>query len=236
MLRLEGFSCGYGPFRAVHRLDLTIGKGGIFALLGPNGAGKTSTIMCLAGHVELQAGRIEFDGRDLSGLPAVARARAGLALAPEGRRLFPDLTVEENLIVGGYSQPARAFTQNRDRVLGYFPRLGQRLRQPAGRLSGGEQQMLAIGRALMARPRLLMVDELSLGLMPRAIDTCYEVLRRLAREEGLAVLMVDQSTDRALEVADAVCVMESGRVGWAGSGDDARRKAEEVRKAILGAA
>ena len=117
-----------------------------------------------------------------------------------------------------------------------MPRLGQRLRPPAGRLSGGEQQMLAIGRALMAGPRLLMVDELSLGLMPRAIDTCYEVLRRLAREEGLAVLMVDQSTDRALEVADAVCVMESGRVGWSGSGGDARRNVEEVRKAILGAA
>ncbi len=236
MLRLEGFACGYGPFRAVHELDMAVKKGEIFALLGPNGAGKTSTIMCLAGHVELQAGRIEFDGLDLSDIPTAARARAGLALAPEGRRLFPDLTVEENLIIGGYSQPKRAFLQNRDRVLGYFPRLGERLRQSAGRLSGGEQQMLAIGRALMACPRLLMVDELSLGLMPRAIDSCYDVLRRLAREDGLAVLMVDQSTDRALEVADAVCVMESGHIRWAGSGGDARRNAEEVSKAILGAA
>jgi len=235
MLRLEGFACGYGPFRAVHELDMAVGKGEIFALLGPNGAGKTSTIMCLAGHVGLQAGRIEFNGQDLSSVPAAARAGAGLALAPEGRRLFPDLTVEENLIVGGYSQPGRAFTQNRNRVLEYFPKLGERLRQPASRLSGGEQQMLAIGRALMAQPRLLMVDELSLGLMPKAIDSFYEVLRRLANEEGLAVLMVDQSTDRALEVADDVCVMESGRVRWMGSGEDARRNAEEVGKAILGA-
>ena len=234
MLRLEGFACGYGPFRAVHALDMTIEKSQIFALLGPNGAGKTSTIMCLAGHVELQAGSVAFEGRNLSAIPAASRVHAGLALVPEGRRLFPDLTVEENLIVGSHSQPANAFAVNRDRVVHYFPRLGERLRQFAGRLSGGEQQMLAIGRALMAQPRLLMVDELSLGLMPRAIDTCYEVLGRLAREEGLAVLMVDQSTDRALAVADAVCVMESGRVSWTGSGDDARTKAEDVRNAIFG--
>ena len=234
MLRLEGFACGYGPFRAVHHLDLTVERGGISVLLGPNGAGKTSTIMCLAGHVEQQAGLVEFDGRNLLSIPTASRARSGLALAPEGRRLFPDLRVEENLIVGGLSQPARAFAGDRDRVLHYFPRLAERLRQPAGRLSGGEQQMLAIGRALMARPRLLMVDELSLGLMPKIIDTCYQVLRRLAREEGLAVLMVDQSTDRALDVADQVCVLQSGRVGWAGSGDEARRNAEEVRSAIFG--
>jgi branched-chain amino acid transport system ATP-binding protein len=234
MLRLDEFACGYGPFRAVHALDMTVAKGEIFALLGPNGAGKTSTIMCLAGHVALQAGSVVFEDRDLSVIPAASRVNAGLALVPEGRRLFPDLTVEENLIVGSHSQPANVFATDRDRVVHYFPRLGERLRQPAGRLSGGEQQMLAIGRALMAHPRLLMVDELSLGLMPKAIDTCYEVLRRLARTEGLAVLMVDQSTDRALAVADAVCVMESGRVRWSGTGDDARTKADDVRNAIFG--
>jgi len=234
MLRLEGFACGYGPFRAVHALDMTIAEGTIFALLGPNGAGKTSTIMCLAGHVALQCGGIVFEGRNLAAIPAALRVRAGLALVPEGRRLFPDLTVEENLMVGAHSRPARAFAAERDRVVEYFPRLGERFRQLAGRLSGGEQQMLAIGRALMARPRLLMVDELSLGLMPKVIDTCYEVLSRLVRNEGLAVLVVDQSTDRALAMADAVCVMESGRVSWSGTGDDARAKADEVRNAIFG--
>ncbi len=234
MLRLEGFACGYGPFRAVHALDMAIAKGEIFALLGPNGAGKTSTIMCLAGHVALQGGRVVFEDRDLSAIPAAERVRSGLALVPEGRRLFPDLTVEENLVVGAHSQPAQVYAADRDRVVHYFPRLGERLHQPAGRLSGGEQQMLAIGRALMARPRLLMVDELSLGLMPKVIDTCYDVLCRLAREDGLAVLMVDQSTDRALAVADAVCVLESGRSSWSGSGDTARNKVDEVRNAIFG--
>ncbi len=236
MLRLDGFVCGYGLFRAVHGLDLEVGEGEIFALLGPNGAGKSSTLFCLAGHVELQAGKIDFLGYDLAAMPSRRRVGAGLALVPEGRRLFPDLTVEENLVVGGLSQPARDFAAQRDRVLHYFPRLGERLRQPAERLSGGEQQMLAIGRALMARPRLLMIDELSLGLMPKVIDTCYEVLRRLVQEEGVSVLLVDQSTDRALAVADAVCVLESGRVAWSGSGSEARDNRDAVRRAILGAA
>ncbi len=236
MLRLEEFACGYGPFRAVHRLDLTIETGQVFALLGPNGAGKTSTILTLAGHVELQGGRMTFDGKDLNAMPTARRVEAGLALVPEGRRLFPDLTVEENLVVGGQSRPLSQFASQRERVLGYFPRLGDRLHQPAGRLSGGEQQMLAIGRALMARPKLLMIDELSLGLMPKVIDICYEVIARLVAGERLTVLLVDQSTDRALAVADAVCVLESGRVAWAGTGDEARRSAETVRNAIFGAA
>jgi len=221
MLRLTGLQVGYGAFTAVHGLDLEVGRSDIFALLGANGAGKTSTLMALAGHAEVKSGQIVFDGRDITGLPAAQRAAAGLAIAPEGRRLFADLTVAENLQVGGYAQPRRAAARNRARVIELFPRLGQRLSQTAGTLSGGEQQMLAIGRALMAEPKLLMVDELSLGLMPKAIDLCYRALERL-RGSGLTILLVEQNTRRALEVADKVCVLESGRATWQGNAAEAR--------------
>ncbi len=221
MLSISGLQVGYGAFTAVHGLDLEVGRSDIFALLGANGAGKTSTLMALAGHAEVKSGQIVFDGRDITGLPAARRAAAGLAIAPEGRRLFADLSVAENLVIGGYAQPRQAAARNRARVIELFPRLGQRLAQTAGTLSGGEQQMLAIGRALMAEPKLLMIDELSLGLMPKAIDVCYRALEHL-RAGGLTILLVEQNTRRALEVADKVCVLESGRVTWQGAAADAR--------------
>ncbi|MDJ0970389.1 MAG: ATP-binding cassette domain-containing protein, partial [Kiloniellales bacterium] len=146
MLSISGLQVGYGAFTAVHGLDLEVGRSDIFALLGANGAGKTSTLMALAGHAEVKSGQIVFDGRDITGLPAARRAAAGLAIAPEGRRLFADLSVAENLVIGGYAQPRQAAARNRARVIELFPRLGQRLAQTAGTLSGGEQQMLAIGR------------------------------------------------------------------------------------------
>ena len=221
MLSISGLKVGYGAFTAVHGLDLEVGRSDIFALLGANGAGKTSTLMALAGHAEVKSGQIVFDGRDITGLPAARRAGAGLAIAPEGRRLFADLSVAENLVIGGYAQPRQAAARNRARVIELFPRLGQRLAQTAGTLSGGEQQMLTIGRALMAEPKLLMIDELSLGLMPKAIDVCYRALERL-RASGLTILLVEQNTRRALDVADKVCVLESGRVTWQGAAADAR--------------
>ncbi len=222
MLRLESLSCGYGPFRAVGDLSFEVAEGSVFALVGANGAGKSSTLMAIAGHVEVQGGRIVFDGRDITDLPARERVRAGIAISPEGRRLFPDLTVDENLIVGGYSRPPARTEENRARVIELFPRLGERLGQPAGSLSGGEQQMLAIGRALMAEPRLLMIDEVSLGLMPKMVDICYEAIRTL-KNEGLTVLLVEQNTKRAIEVADRLSVLESGRQVWHGDGETARR-------------
>ncbi len=221
MLRLEALSCGYGPFRAVHDLSLEVAEGSIFALVGANGAGKSSTIMAIAGHVELQGGSVNFNGEDISTLPARERVRKGIAVAPEGRRLFPDLTVHENLVVGGYSQRAADADATSDQVFDLFPRLSERSNQLAGSLSGGEQQMLAIGRALMARPRFLMIDEVSLGLMPKIVDICYEAITRL-RQSGLTVLLVEQSTQRALEVADHVCVLESGRKVWHGDVETAR--------------
>ena len=221
MLELQNLSCGYGPFNAVHQLSLVLRPGTITALLGANGAGKSSTLMCIAGHGELQAGRILFGGEDISALPATQRVRAGIAISPEGRRLFKDLSVEDNLRVGGMIHPVSCYAQDRERVLALFPRLGERLTSLAGNLSGGEQQMLAIGRALMTRPKLIMIDELSLGLMPKVIDQCYQALK-LLRSEGMTVLLVEQNTERALAAADDVCVLESGATVWHGSAQDAR--------------
>lgn len=221
MLELVNMSCGYGAFNAAADLSLKLRPGTITALLGANGAGKSSTLMCVAGHVDLQAGRILFGEQDISRLPATERVRAGIAISPEGRRLFKDLSVVDNLRVGGLIHPTSAYAKDRDRVLDLFPRLGERLDSLACNLSGGEQQMLAIGRALMTRPKLIMIDELSLGLMPKVIDQCYQALK-LLRSEGMTVLLVEQNTERALAVADDVCVLESGRTVWKGSAADAR--------------
>ncbi|MES2260852.1 MAG: ABC transporter ATP-binding protein [Pseudomonadota bacterium] len=222
MLELKQLSCGYGAFSAVHELSLALRPGTITGLLGANGAGKSSTLMCVAGHVALQGGQMLFDGDDIGQMAPTERVRRGVAISPEGRRLFKDLTVEDNLRVGGMIHPASCYRPDRDRVLALFPRLGERLTSLAGNLSGGEQQMLAIGRALMTRPRLIMIDELSLGLMPKVIDLCYQALRQL-RDEGMTVLLVEQNTERTLAVADDICVLESGRTVWRGSAADARQ-------------
>jgi len=227
MLRLEGLSCGYGPMRAVDQLQLQVASGSVTALLGSNGAGKSSTIMCIAGHVEMQGGSVYYDGADIAALSPMARVAAGIGLVPEGRRLFSSLTVRENLVVGGYCRSGEATAPNLERVLTTFPRLGERLHQRAGSLSGGEQQMLAIGRALMSQPKLLLVDELSLGLMPKIIDVCYAVIDGL-KTKGMAILLVEQSTQRALEVADAVTVLESGRQVWTGTARQARHSTDMI--------
>ncbi len=221
MLRLDRLTCGYGSMRAVTDLTLEVPEGSIFALVGANGAGKTSTLMAIAGHVSVQDGSIGFDGRDLTHAPAAARVRAGIAIVPEGRRLFADLSVAENLVVGGYSRPAARAEANRDFVLDLFPRLAERLDQRAGSLSGGEQQMVAIGRALMAEPRLLLIDEMSLGLMPKMVDACYEAIVALKRR-GMTILLVEQSTSRALAVADRLSVLESGRAVYQAAAAEAR--------------
>ena len=232
MLEIHNMSCGYGAFQAVYDLSLTLAAGSITGLLGANGSGKSSTLMCIAGHVQLLQGTILFEGQDIGVLPADKRVHAGIAIAPEGRRLFKDLSVEDNLRIGGMIHPAQVFRQDRDRVLALFPRLAERLHQPAGNLSGGEQQMLAIGRALMARPRLMMIDEISLGLMPKVIELCYQALERL-RNEGMTVLLVEQNTARVLAVADNICVLESGKTVWSGTAA-AARKDPQLASAYLG--
>jgi branched-chain amino acid transport system ATP-binding protein len=221
MLKLENLSCGYGAVEAVRDVSFGIAAGSIFALLGPNGAGKTSAIMAIMGHVDIHGGRILLEDKDITHRPAIDRVGLGIALVPEGRQLFSDLTVDENLTVGGYARPAARDAAKRDRVFGYFPRLAERRTQLAGSLSGGEQQMLAIGRALMAEPRLLLVDELSLGLMPKMVDLCLETLTQL-KCEGLTVLLVEQNTARALDVADRVCVLSSGVQIYQGTAAEAK--------------
>ncbi len=227
MLRLEALSCGYGLMRAVDALDFAVEKGRISALLGANGAGKSSTIQCIAGHVEVFEGRVVYDGAAINDWSPMRRVGAGIALVPEGRRLFSTLTVKENLVAGGYCRDKVAARDGMDQVLEMFPRLGERVHQRAGSLSGGEQQMLAIGRALMSRPKLLLIDELSLGLMPKMIDICYAAIADL-KAGGLTIVLVEQSTPRALEVADHVTVLESGRVVWRGSAAKARRSTEMI--------
>jgi branched-chain amino acid transport system ATP-binding protein len=232
MLRLESLTCGYGDMTAVQELTLNIPHGEITAMLGANGAGKSSTIMCIAGHVTVMGGNIIYGEKEITSATPMARVKAGIAVVPEGRRLFPSLTVKENLIVGGYSQPRENSREAIDRVLTLFPRLGDRLKQLAGSLSGGEQQMLSLGRAMMSNPQLLLIDELSLGLMPKVIDLCYEAITELKRN-GLTILIVEQSTQLALEVADRVCVLESGKDVWQGTAEKARDNAGLI-DALLG--
>ncbi|MGD9237927.1 MAG: ABC transporter ATP-binding protein [Desulfobacterales bacterium] len=232
MLQLESLNCGYGAMTVVHGLTLDVPDGQITALLGANGAGKSSTILCVAGHVAVMGGRIIYKEKDITNATPMERVRDGIAVVPEGRRLFPNLTVEENLIIGGYSQPRDFTREGIDRVLTLFPRLRERLDQLAGSLSGGEQQMLSIGRAMMSRPQLLLVDELSLGLMPKIIDICYEAISEL-KSKGLTILLIEQSTQRALEVADHVCVLESGKTVWKDTSEKARDNADLI-DALLG--
>jgi branched-chain amino acid transport system ATP-binding protein len=222
LLDVENFSCGYGEMVAVRDLSFTIEPGQILALLGPNGAGKTSTMLAIMGHVQIKAGSLLAAGTDITRLPALRRVGLGLALVPEGRRLFSDLSVAENLVVGGYSHSRVDEKRHLARVFELFPRLSERRGQLAASLSGGEQQMLAIGRALMSGPRLLLVDELSLGLMPKMIDLCIDALKKL-NQEGLAILLVEQNTSRALDLADNVCVLASGRSVFQGTAEMARR-------------
>ncbi len=221
MLKLENLSCGYGSVEAVHHVSFEVPAASVFALLGPNGAGKTSTIMAIMGHVDIHGGRIMLKGSDITHRRAIDRVSLGISLVPEGRQLFSDLTVDENLTAGGYARPLTRDAAKRERVFGYFPRLYERKTQLARSLSGGEQQMLAIGRALMAEPRLLLVDELSLGLMPKMVDLCLDALLSLKRE-GLTILLVEQNTARALDVADQVCVLSSGVQVFQGTASEAR--------------
>ncbi|MEZ5657126.1 MAG: ABC transporter ATP-binding protein [Burkholderiaceae bacterium] len=223
MLEIDDLRCGHGELEVVHGLSLSVPAGQTTALVGANGAGKTTTLMAVAGHVRVHGGNIRIAGEPVTTLSPMARVAMGLAWVPEGRRLFGDLSVRENLIVGGYSRPASRQRDNLARVIELFPRIGERLSQRAGSLSGGEQQMVAIGRALMAEPRLLLVDELSLGLMPKAVGEFYAAMNTL-RAQGLAILLVEQNTQYALRAADTVVVLESGQPFWQGSGEQARRE------------
>jgi branched-chain amino acid transport system ATP-binding protein len=231
LLELEDVEARYGPIRALHGVSIAVGKGDVVALLGANGAGKTTTLRAVSGTVR-RSGRIVFDGRSLERRSPEAVARAGIAHVPEGRGTFAELSVRENLRVGAWTRRGRLRAEQ-ERVLHYFPALADRAGQPAGTLSGGEQQMLALGRALMARPRLLMLDEPSFGLAPLVVAGIFAILRRLNEEEGVSILLVEQNATLALETASTAYVLETGRVALSGPADELHAH-ESVRRSYLG--
>ena len=217
LLSIDDIYVRYGGLTAVRGVSLRVGEGEVVCVIGPNGAGKSSTLQAIAGAVPLASGRIRFDGQDIAGLKPESIARRGFSLVPEGRRIFASLTVDENLRLGtGMRRDRRALASDLGRVLDYFPALAERRYRPAGLLSGGEQQMLAIGRALLTRPRLIAVDEPSLGLAPIMIDEVYRILVELNRRDGMTLLIVEQSIERALQVADRIFVLRSGQVALSG--------------------
>jgi branched-chain amino acid transport system ATP-binding protein len=231
LLALRDVDARYGPIQALHGVTLTVGEGEVVALLGANGAGKTTTLRAISGTVR-RGGRIEFDGRPLARKGPEDVARLGIAHVPEGRGTFAELTVWENLRLGAYVRRG-SLKADVDRVLGYFPWIDGRRSQQAGTLSGGEQQMLALGRALMQRPRLLLLDEPSLGLAPLVVAEIFRILRDLNAREGTTVLLVEQNARISLASSDRAYVLETGRVALDGpSGELAEN--ESIRRSYLG--
>jgi branched-chain amino acid transport system ATP-binding protein len=222
----------YGRVCALHSVSLEVAEGSVVALLGANGAGKTTTLRVISGLLRPTRGWFEFDGKRIDGWSPDRLVRAGIVQVPEGRQIFAELTVRENLLLGGYARRDRGDAREAPRVFEYFPRLRERLQQRAGTLSGGEQQMLAIGRALMARPRLLVLDEPSLGLAPMLVREIFRVISEI-RAAGTTVLLVEQNAHMALDVADRAYVLETGRVILSDR-SAALRQREEVRRAYLG--
>lgn len=220
-LSVQGLRAGYGGSAVLKDISFDVGPGEVVCLLGSNGAGKSTTMGVLTGLVACQAGHILYDGSDLTKLPSHERVRRGVVLSPEGRKVFPNLTVEENLILGSYNLNARGRRRQKfAEVYDLFPRLKERRQQKAGLMSGGEQQMLAIGRAVMANPRLLLLDEPSLGLSPKMVLTVFEAIEALAKSTNLSILLVEQNTRAALSVARRGYVMANGRIVYSGSADD----------------
>jgi branched-chain amino acid transport system ATP-binding protein len=231
LLTLANVEARYGPVQALHGVSLEVPEGAIVAVLGANGAGKTTTLRAVSGTVRA-SGQIVFDGKPLRGGPE-AVARAGIAHVPEGRGTFTELTVTENLRLGAYTRRERNLQPSIDRMAEWFPWIPERAHQPAGTLSGGEQQMLALARALMARPRLLMLDEPSLGLAPMIVREIFRIVRELNERDGLTVLVVEQDARIALQASSSAYVLEVGRVAVSGPSADLREN-ESVRRSYLG--
>jgi branched-chain amino acid transport system ATP-binding protein len=232
LLELRDVQAAYGSVRALHGVSLQVEPGKIVALLGANGAGKTTTLRSISGSVR-RWGEVRFDDADITGRSPEQVARLGIAHVPEGRGTLGRFTVQENLELGCYARGRRQQRQTLDRVFAYFPVLAERRRQAAGTLSGGEQQMLAVARALMSRPRLLLLDEPSLGLAPQVVARIFELIGTINREEDAAILLVEQNANLALEVADRAYVLETGRVVLEGSGSELSQD-ESVRRSYLG--
>ena len=232
MLEVEGLAAGYLGEPVIHDIDVEVRTGEAVAIVGSNGAGKTTLFRAIAGLLQPMAGRVRLDGKDLTRRPAHRIARTGIAYVPAERHLFPAMTLKSNLVLGAY--PKRPDRRTLDLVYDLFPRLHERQRQHAGTLSGGEQQMLAVGRALMARPRLLMLDEPTTGLAPKVAQAAFEALEGLKRE-GMTLLIAEQQVPLALSVAERGYVLENGRVRLSGTSEELDRN-PEVQRAYLGVA
>jgi branched-chain amino acid transport system ATP-binding protein len=233
MLRIEGLHSGYGRIQALHGVDISVAEGEIVALVGANGAGKTTLLMTICGNPRASAGKVLLAGEDITGLATHHIMRRGLAHSPEGRRIFPRMSVLENLQMGAALANPAHFAQDLERVLGLFPRLNERLAQRGGTLSGGEQQMLAIGRALMSRPKILLLDEPSLGLAPLVVRQIFEIVAEINREQGVTVFLVEQNAFHALKLAHRGYVMVNGKVTMSGTGAELLAN-EEIRAHYLG--
>ena len=233
MLEVLGLTCFYGRIQALRGIDLEVRAGEVVALIGANGAGKTTTLRCISGLVRAASGSVRFEGQDITHLPAHRIVALGVAHVPEGRQVFPELSVEDNLLMGGVTVRDRATVKERmERVFQRFPRLAERRRQLAGTLSGGEQQMLALGRALMVQPRLLLLDEPSMGLAPKVVEEVFAIIADIADRET-TVLLVEQNARMALAIADRAYVIQNGAVVMSGSAA-AVAGDEHVRRAYLG--
>ncbi len=232
MLKVTGLCAGYGDTEILHGIDITAEGGDIIAVLGPNGAGKTTLNNVLSGILVPVSGNICFDGEDVTGASTAELVARGLIHVPEGRRVFPNLTVLENLELGSYRRGREHRVENLERIIAIFSHLRERLSQSAGTLSGGEQQMLAIGRGLMAEPKLLILDEPSLGLAPVLVDELFSLIRTI-NKQGLTILLVEQNVARSLEIASRAYVIEQGYIALSGSAAELARN-EDVRRSYLG--
>jgi branched-chain amino acid transport system ATP-binding protein len=233
LLELNGIDAFYGRIQALHKVSLTVDEGEVVALIGSNGAGKTTTLRTISGLMHPAAGQVVFGGKDISRTRANRIAQMGIGHAPEGRRLFPRLTVIDNLVMGAYARRDReGIARDMARVFELFPRVEERQRQLAGTLSGGEQQMLAIGRAMMASPKVLLLDEPSLGLSPILVETIFSIVREI-NSQGVPILLVEQNAHKALEVAHRAYVLEVGVVVQTGTGAELL-ESEDVQRAYLG--
>jgi branched-chain amino acid transport system ATP-binding protein len=233
MLEVEGLSVHYGAIRALRGISFEVAAGEIITLIGSNGAGKSTTLHAVSNIIKKASGRVVFDGRDISALPPDRVVSAGLAQVPEGRRIFANLSVRDNLEMGAYARrDIRGVRRDMETVFGIFPRLKERARQVAGTLSGGEQQMLAMGRALMAKPRLLLMDEPSMGLAPILVDEIFSVIKNI-NETGTTILLVEQNAYRALGIASRAYILETGEIIKSGAAAELARD-DAVRTAYLG--
>ena len=233
MLKLHDIHASYGPVVALQGVSLEVPRGGIITILGANGAGKTSTLRAISGVLRVSQGTIEFDGQRIDRTSPERLVQLGISQVPEGRQIFSELTVMENLRLGAYTRRDNGVKRDLERVVEYFPVLGERQKQVAGLLSGGEQQMLAIGRALMAKPRLLLLDEPSLGLAPILVREIFDIIRAINKSEGLTILLVEQDAKLALDVAEHGYVLETGKVVLDDSAANLQQN-DAVRRSYLG--